>query len=129
MVKLKIKVTKEILEKSAFCGYEGPIDEDTMGTNCAIALAVRDIFPQAWVAPHIICPFGIKGLTHRDDIILPQEAQNFIDVFDGYTPELRIQMSELEFEVEIPDTVIEQINISEVTSLLQNHPTLKLQEA
>lgn len=44
MTQLKITVTKEILEKSKNCG-----DAYGAGKNCAIALAVRDVFPMAWV--------------------------------------------------------------------------------
>jgi len=47
---------------------------------------------------------------------MPLIAQQFIKLFDGFrlTPNLRLLLPEFEFMVEIPDEVIEQINIDEV---------------
>jgi hypothetical protein len=129
MTKLKIKVTKEILKKSMYCGTKSESTE-LIVKNCAVALAVRDIFPEACVASRYICPFGSRSnpMGPEYDIELPQEASSFISRFDGYMaiPEMRLKMEEFEFEVEIPDIVIEQINIDEIKPLLENHPTLKL---
>lgn len=146
MTKLKIRVTKEILDRSKMCNTDINVGmesnqkcEGFAGANCAIALAVRDIFPNAWVDIFCIIPFaaGNTGLDifrsisypKPDNYIrLPQIASDFISRFDKAEPQERVQMPEMEFEVEIPDEVIEQVNISEVATLLANHPTLKLQE-
>lgn len=126
-VNLKIKVTKEIIEKSMWCGFGSSND---IQENCAIALAVRDIFPDAQVEKYGIFlkreDWQTKGTD--SDIQLPPEAIEFIGEFDLYsdTPEHRLLMPELEFEVEIPDKVLEEINIEELRPLLQNHPTLEL---
>jgi len=43
-IKMKIKVTKEILKKSMWCGTSA--GRGQIITNCAVALAVRDIFQE-----------------------------------------------------------------------------------
>lgn len=116
--KLKIKVTKEILERSKMCGHTGNMLE-TIAENCAVALAVRDIFPNVWVER-----FYIKGLVKP--ILLPGIATNFIISFDNTTSADRPNLPEIEFEITIPDAVLEQINIEEIRPLLLNHPTLQL---
>lgn len=114
-VKLKIKVTKEILERSKMCEMDKLIYE-----NCAIACAIKDIFPLSKVwKTYIELPFDIR-------IHLPQEAIIFISAFDMFAPCMRLTMQPIEFEIEIPDTVIEKINIEELRPLLENHPTLEL---
>lgn len=132
-MKLTIKVTKEILERSKMCGeIENSIGR--LNTHCAIALAARDIFPNAIVEQTYIAPFpkkfadymGSKAWGDQHIIELPLTAIGFISSFDRATPEVRVKMPELEFTVDIPDNVIEQINIDEIKPLLENHPTLSL---
>lgn len=131
-VKLKIKVTKEILEQSMYCG----LSYEVVSTpeNCAVALAVRDIFPKAWVMfeereeENKIAVINAFGIQCEDTIVLPGFVKEYIDQFDYLKrePEKRIHLPELEFEIEIPEDIIEQINIEELRGLLQNHPTLQL---
>lgn len=116
MIKLKITVTKEILEKSKLC-------LGLAAENCAIALAVRGVFPKAVVGLDAIflCVF------ERDPkIALPEEAKEFISEFDCLTPAERVNMNPISFEIEIPDAVIDRINIDELRPLLVNHPTLEI---
>jgi hypothetical protein len=121
MIKLKISVTKEILKKSKYCSTLfnlGPSSE-----NCAIALAVRDIFPNAIV--------GIKDMFFGVDVVespisLPIVARRFIAEFDSSSPDLRIKMNPVSFEITVPNYVIDKINIDELRPLLVNHPTLEL---
>lgn len=126
-MKLIIMVTKEILKRSAMCGLCPGSEPGLIGHNCAIALAVRDIFPGAYVQPQCILPFGGNPYLGAPKISLPSEAISFISRFDGYTYEGRLRMHEISFEIEVPDSVIERIDISELTPLLENHPNLKLQ--
>jgi hypothetical protein len=131
MTTLKIKVTKEILVFSKYCGIEEPgYIPPPHSKSCAIALAVRDILPEASVFAEYIVPFDFGGdfsaRFKMGTIELPKEAIYFIKRFDLLTPEERMEMSEFEFEVEIPDDVIEQINIEELRPLLENHSTLQL---
>lgn len=128
MTKLKITVTKEILERSMYCG-EGMASSDKklynhIRTNCAIALAVRDIWPKAHVDTCVIYPFGREAISSM--ISLPEEAEEFIEKFDEYVPEARAAMEPLEFEVNVPAYVIRKINIDELRPLLENHPTLAI---
>lgn len=129
-VNLKIKVTKEILWRSRMCGE----NDHLMNSNCAIALSVRDVFPKALVEDKIIIPFPTKEVHYylykendlSEVIELPKEATEFINAFDVASPDGRMAMPELEFEVEISDGVIDRINIDSLRPLLANHPTLQL---
>jgi hypothetical protein len=116
---LKITVTKEILEKSKMCGTKLGI---LMSENCAIAIAVRDIFPDACVGN----PQILLGVLPFDVVNLPIDAIKFIERFDVSSPQDRVNMEPISFEIEIPDEVIAKINIDELRPLLINHPTLEL---
>lgn len=120
MTKLRITVTKEILEKTKHCS----VFSQYSTTNCAIACAVRDVFPTAKVWANHIAPFTDHG--KYKSIRLPQEAQDFIEAFDDATAEERVMMKPISFEIEVPDEVIEKINIDELKPLLENHPTLAI---
>lgn len=126
MVKLKIKVTKDILQRSMMCGTGiTTIDQLGISSNCAIALAIRDIFPGATVGVDKVC-FGVHGGYISS--ILPEIAKGFIADFDRKKrkPHRRLLMDEIEFEIEVPDVVVQAIDIQEVTRLLKNHPNLEL---
>ena len=115
-VQFKIKVTKEILELSKECGAHN--DFDTIGKNCAIAIALKDIFPGVVVTDYYIFPFGIDNKNKLDDlrIVMPKIAQDFVKIFDSLSAihKLRLLLPEFEFEISIPDEIISQINIDEV---------------
>ena len=123
-VPFKIKVTKEILELSKRCGSE---ELEIIGENCAIALALKDIFPDLNVTGEFIYPFGIdyKERWSKLKIALPKIAQDFIKVFDSLSaiPNQRLRLPEFEFEIAIPDEIISEINIDEITAL--NYPSLQ----
>lgn len=129
-MKLLIKITKNILEQSKMCNVVKCLSgtESGVGANCAIALAVRSIFPDAWVDEENIIPFFFKELhkpiVHK--IKLPYEACGFIAKFDSSTPDKRIQMPEFSFEIDVPDEIINQIGISEVHKILQESKTMEL---
>lgn len=112
-VQFKIAVTKEIIEHCKNCGNE----KHAIEKNCAIALALIDIFPDVYVTNYYIFPFGIGNAKEKQiKIPLPLIAQKFIKLFDGFrlTPKLRSLLPEFEFTIEVPEEVIEQINIDEV---------------
>lgn len=135
MTKLKIKVTKEILELSKFCGVESKRE---IGANCAVALAVRDIFPWAWVFDNSIVVYRnqaeVESMTIgfmpnvQGIIFLPKKVSEYILEFDKTSPLNRPFMDEIEFEVEIPDNVLWMINIDEVKETLKASATLELKE-
>lgn len=123
-MKLKIKVTKEIIEKAIWCGTESETGYH-VSKNCAVALAVRDIFPEARVSHLGFYPFCH---TMLDAIIIPSKAQDFIKHFDRLAdnPEARLYMDPIEFEVDIPDSVIEYIGIDEIQKIVEKSETLEL---
>lgn len=124
-IKMKIKVTKEILRKSMWCGTDaGPKD---ISHNCAVALAVRDIFPYATIGKYGM----FIGSSAGHDVDLPKEAKDFITQFDilKNRPYKRLELPELEFEIEIPDKVLSKIgngNIEEIKTIIQNSEILEL---
>jgi hypothetical protein len=118
-MKLQITVTKEILEKSMWCGT-GVLANTAK--NCAIALAVRDIFPEATVFP--LGGIKVNGSILENGIMLPQLARDFIGEFDNLssTPEKRLLLNPLEFTVELPEQIVNSINIDDI----YNSKTLEL---
>jgi len=117
---LKISITKELIERCKSCGTEN--DGYEIGRNCAVALALSDIFPDVYVTNYYAYPFGI-GYEKEEALkmTLPMIAQQFIKLFDGFslTPKLRLLLPEFEFTIDIPDEVVEQINIDEVRELIK----------
>ena len=116
-IQFKIAITKEIIEHCKNCGNEA----HTIEKNCAVAFALMDIFPDVYVTNYYIFPFGIDFEKEKDiKIPMPVIAQQFIKLFDGFylTPKLRLLLPEFEFAINIPDEVIEQINIDEVRELI-----------
>lgn len=120
-VKLKISVTEEILNGAGTCRYDPG--------NCAIAKAVQTIFPNAYVFPQggiAISEEYANRICRRDfscGIPIPQEASDFICDFDEGK-----EVEPFSFDIELPDWVIDQMNIDEIRPLLVNHPTLELIE-
>jgi hypothetical protein len=108
-MKLKIKVTKDIIRKAMWCKR----DKDVF-KNCAIALAVRDIFPDSETHAWNLYPMGIDLITKP--IPLPEVAQEFIKEFDDLSdrPKARLGLPEIEFVIEVPDKIIDKINISDI---------------
>jgi hypothetical protein len=126
-MKLKIKVTKEILRKSAMCGEACELEmiQSELQSNCSIALACQKIFPNCAVKRHSIAS---SYKNSHWSILLPEIATAFIDHFDNTTPFKRLLMPELEFEVELNEDVLAAINIEEAREALKNSTTLELIE-
>lgn len=116
----KIAITKEIIAQCKNCGTGN--EAHRIENNCAIAFALADIFPKVYVTNLFIFPFGIDGDKEKDmKIPIPLIAQQFIKLFDGFrlTPRLRLLLPEFEFTIDIPDEVIEQINIDDVREFIE----------
>lgn len=110
-MKLKIIITKEIIEKSHMCGTEG--FPRIISQNCAVALAVRDIFPLASIGPVSIKLF----VKNHFELLLPEEARAFIHDFDMLrttNPKARLGLRPFEFEIELPELLIDQIKIDDI---------------
>ena len=117
---LKISITKEVIEQCKNCGNGN--EKHEVGKNCAVAFALIDIFPDVYVTNYYIFPFGSE--YEKEQVLkipLPIVAQQFIKLFDGFslTPKLRLLLPEFEFTIDVPDEVIEQINIDEVRELIE----------
>lgn len=116
----KIAISKEIIAQSVNCGTGN--NTPPVENNCAIAIALANIFPKVYVTNHFIYPFGIDGENGNSiKIHLPLIAQQFIKLFDGFrlTPRLRLILPDFEFIIDIPDEVIEQINIDDARNLIE----------
>jgi hypothetical protein len=118
-VTFKIKITKEILRLSKECGTHG--SRETIGKNCAIAVSLKDLFPNVHVAEDEIYPFGIEHPDHpyKISIPMPKIARDFVQVFDSLSamPKQRLLLPEFEFEIPIPEEIISQINIDSITGM------------
>lgn len=118
-MKVKIKVTKEILERSKMCGtaqFKGLITK-----SCAIALAIREILPHSAVIP--------DQLYYNDKyIVLPLIAIEFISKFDNLAkfPEERTKLDPIEFEIDIPEDWFEAVNLDEIKEIIEKSETLEL---
>ena len=122
-MKLKIKVTKEVLKKAMYCGTDDK-PGGTPSENCAIALAVRDLFPKARVFTTDL------SLTEFLNNYIPHSPSTmyYILKFDSLseTPEKRLELPEYEFEIEVPEDVINSIGLEQVYSILKDHKTLEI---
>jgi len=116
-----IRITKAILAESKTCGTQH--DAGIIGENCAIAMALKDLFPAVMVTCSEIYPYGISGEVRHLKIPLPKIALDFINVFDSLRPihNVRDLLPEFEFEIPIPDEVISRINIEELRTIAEKN--------
>jgi|GEM_PF-3038206 len=58
---------------------------------------------------------------------MPIIAQQFVKLFDGFgiIPKLRLLLPAFEFTISIPDEVVEQLNIDEVSKLIKANKKAK----
>jgi hypothetical protein len=113
------KDNEEVINKSKFCGVD---KTKSVEENCAVAIAIQDIFPHARVTASHIHPFGVDDKKNETlKIELPEIARNFIKVFDSLVaiPKVRLLLPEYEFVIEISDEVIKKINIDNVKKILE----------
>ena len=123
MTTIRVNVTKKVIEKSKSCGSKKYCKnlvpgEDTYTSNCAIANAVWDIIPNITVSDNAVNFFNIKG-DFLSWCKLPEEAQRFIEKFDKLQGEERLSLKPISFELKIPDSVIDNISIEEITKRLE----------
>ena len=96
--------------------------------SCAIALAIKEIFPEGMATVGYIRPYF--SAPDSACIFLPESANQFMRTFDKLweTPEARLSLSELTFEVDVPQEIIDSIGLSQVRSILSSSATLKMVE-
>jgi hypothetical protein len=118
-MKFQINITKDVLQRSMMCGTNphGLVTE-----NCAIAVAIRDLFPEMIIG----CDICFDGL--KESINLPNEATHFILKFDNLrdTPRKRLELPEFSFQIDVPEEYLEDITISEIKEILKNSKSLEL---
>lgn len=122
-VQFTVSITKDILKQSKNCGPKAPEN----GNNCAIAIALKDIFPDVYVSADCVHPFGnTDDASKKIHIPLPPVARQFVKLFDGFylTPGLRLLLPAFEFPIEIDDEVINMINIDEVRAVICSSPVM-----
>lgn len=122
-VKLRITVTKEMILTG----------ECRSPNQCAIAKAIKFIFPDAIVLPLVGIFTSAEKYRSRYPIAcikLPDIAAQFIVGFDNcYDSGDKSTLDPISFEIEIPEEIVDSTNIDELKPLLQNYPTLELIEA
>lgn len=109
---LKIKITRKVLIKSMFCR------DVNLRHECAIAVAIKKIFPNSEVRES-----WIRIGDYRME--LPLKAKQFMSDFDWSFFVLRPFLSTLDFDVEIPQELIDEIGINEVNEILSKSSTLE----
>lgn len=120
-MKIRIHVTKEILEKSACCD----VVIRRRSENCAISVAINEIFPNSITVHEAIYP-GFNSPNYNGlEIPLPPIAQAFILEFDDLKPYQRKKLPEFSFEIDIPMELVETIGIQEVDRILSESKTLE----
>lgn len=119
MTQLTINITQDILVRSKMCGREEIEDNISVGSKCAIALAVREIFPFAHVGYYDIFPFRNHENDDNESIELPEVARKFIKAFDSLPPICRVKMPQFSFTVEVPDAVIEKMEFPQLEELFK----------
>lgn len=122
-MKLRIKITKKVLEVTKMCdiGEWKLLDSENTSpeSNCAITYACRKLFPECNTTRDFIV------LRDKNRIPLPETARDFIEVFDSSNPNQRVNLDPFEFEVDIPDKIIDSIGIGEVNRILSESITLE----
>lgn len=114
MLKIEITCTKEHLEKALYCGIDdSKLTFPKKGTtsNCWIAIACQDIFPQCVVGTHFIFDKdSINRYIYFWKIRLHPEAIYSIREFDSCeTIEEREKLQPFSFVIEIDDNTLDKI--------------------
>lgn len=127
MTTIRVNVTKKVIEESRFCGNELIAQDweaknkinglDGYMSNCAIAKAIWDIIPNICVLTQEVMFYSKTSCLGVSD--LPKKAVRFVDKFDRSSPAERLSLEPISFELEIPDTVIDNISIEEITKRLE----------
>jgi hypothetical protein len=133
-MKIKIKITKDVLRRSMIC-----VGDEMQ--NCMVAVAIYDLFPEASVYQFAICFTESacdyyerncfsegKKFNNEELVKLPFSVTEQIKKFDELfsAPEKRLLLPEFSFEIEVPSSVIDKIGISQAYKVLSESKTLEL---
>lgn len=115
-MKIRIKITKDILKRSINCSCN-----ELRTRNCALAIALQEVFPDAWVG------LDIMSFSGSSFVPTTSEMRDFINEFDGTFPkEERLELPEQSFEINVPDGIIKAISLHELETILSKSSTLEL---
>lgn len=127
-MKIRIHVTKDVLKESMHCplsrhiGWKDETAFDFLKENCAVSLAIRDLFPKAKTYQACVLLDG----TFKTRVHFELRVMKYVKAFDDvYTYEERLQLPEMSFEIIVPDEIINQIGIHEVDRILSESKTLE----
>jgi len=127
-MKLKIKITKEVLEATKMCGTKDFMLKDSIGYsqsgNCAVTYACRKLFLNCYTSDKIYICDEYGQVTKIAS--LPQIAMDFVWLFDRVTSEKRVKMKPFEFEIELTKEALDLITIDEITKVLETSTTLEI---
>lgn len=129
-MKFKLVMTKDVIEKSLDCGKNGKQD---LSNNCAFAVAFKELIPNVQVGLGRTAFFKDQyGARPISAVKQTDEQVDFIKVFDDLgkrgTYEARRGLIGEEFDVEIPDEVIEFYHGDAVKAAqkIANSPVLQI---
>lgn len=107
---LTLRITKELLERSISERNKGK----TLSEVCPVAQAIRIYFPDQIVGHYYI------GDGQTILCKLPQQATDFIKKYDSLknNPASQLALKEFDFTIDVPDAIINKINISELQEIL-----------
>lgn len=124
-MKILVTITQDIIDKSRWCGHDPSI---CVSSNCALAVAINELVPNAQVKTH-----RIRFFDSFNQCIGFAENSNkmifFIETFDLTTAHNRDKFIGTELLVEIPHEVIEywyQGAVDKVNKILNKSKSLKL---
>ncbi len=111
IMKVKIEVRKDHIDAATKCDSR----------NCAIAIAVRDIFPDANVGRLKM----FLAYNMYTEIQLPDSARGFIRSFDAFGQKCK----PFNFEIDLSDKVIDALCMPDLLDLLKDVDNMELIEA
>jgi len=130
-MKLRIKITKEVLETTKTCGLAcssnslklKSSETTKQGENCAVTYIFRELFPTCITGMDAIyTEYGEKAITIAH---LPVSVSEFIQLFDTSSPNKRARIKPFDFEIELTEEALELITIEEVVEVLKTSTTLE----
>lgn len=122
MTTILVRVTKEILAETRYCGNTA--HTGLLSRNCAIAQALKAIFPQVSVGHNYV----YIQTSRKTMIQLPSNVATFIYEFDRlrFKPEQRLSLTPITFELNVPNELIDEIGITQLKDLINETDNLVL---
>jgi hypothetical protein len=105
-----------------------------VGQNCAIGNALFALFKgRTWVNKHNISVYENQFLNLLNEenkrlylISLPENAQEFIVSFDRASPERRLHIDPISFDIEIPEPLVKELGLDFIHKVVKTEEQLEL---